>query len=54
MRLFRQFHNGVLRSSSIIIAGAPTMSKGSGQLNNLSVMHSGHLNGSLALGMLGA
>jgi hypothetical protein len=46
--------NGVLGSSSIIMAGAPTTSKGSGLLNNLSVMRSGHLNGPLALGMLGA
>jgi hypothetical protein len=45
--------DGVLRSSSIIMAGAPTTSKGSGLLNNLSVMHSRHLNGPLALGMLG-
>jgi hypothetical protein len=44
---------GVLRSSSIIMAGAPTTSKGCGLLNNLSVMHSGYLNGPLALGMLG-
>ena len=45
---------GVLRSSSIIMAGAPTTSKGCGLLNNLSVMRSGYLNGPLALGMLGA
>jgi hypothetical protein len=46
-------HNGVLGSSSMILPGAPTTSKGPGLANNLSVVRSGYPDGVLALGVCG-
>jgi hypothetical protein len=46
-------NDGVLRSSSMILPGAPTTRKGPGLANNLSELRSDYPDGVLALGVCG-